>query len=175
MDIVKGIEYGADDYIVKPFNPEVLRTKVKRLIKSRMDLKQVYMKLMMATNTPEPDKEEEEKPKEDPFIRQIFDIVENNLQNPTFNVKRLAEMLNMSQPTLYRHVKMLTNYTIIELIRGVRLKRAAELLRTRKYSIQEVSEMVGYNDAPTFRKHFVEFYGTTPSTFANKEEAEEKK
>jgi transcriptional regulator GlxA family with amidase domain len=70
---------------------------------------------------------------------------------------------------------MLTNYTIIELIRGVRLKRAAELLRTRKYSIQEVSEMVGYNDAPTFRKHFVEFYGTTPSTFANKEEAEEKK
>jgi transcriptional regulator GlxA family with amidase domain len=65
---------------------------------------------------------------------------------------------------------MLTNYTIIELIRGVRLKRAAELLRTKRYSIQEISEMVGYNDAPTFRKHFVEFYGTTPSTFLNKEE-----
>ena len=149
-------------------------SKVKRLIKNRIDLKQTYMKLMMENNTANVTEEEKEK-KEDPFIRQLFDYVENNLQNPDFNVKRLAEMLNMSQPTLYRRVKMLTNYTIIELIRGVRMKRAAELLRTKKYSIQEVSEMVGYNDAPTFRKHFVDFYGSTPSTFASKAEANEKK
>ena len=174
-NIIKGLESGADDYILKPFNPDILSSKVKRLIKNRMDLKQTYMKLMMASNTTDTVEQDSEGPKEDPFIRQIFDIVEKNLQNPDFNVKRLAEMLNMSQPTLYRRVKMLTNYTIIELIRGVRLKQAAELLRTRQYSIQEVSEMVGYNDAPTFRKHFVEFYGSTPSTFVSKEEAQEKK
>ena len=173
---VKGIDIGADDYILKPFNAEILRSKVKRLIENRQNLKQAYMKLMMASGNKEADSEQEESgQKEDPFIKQIFEIVENNLQNPDFNVKRLAEMVNMSQPTLYRRVKMLTNYTIIELIRGVRLRHAAELLRSKKYSIQEVSEMVGYNDAPTFRKHFVEFYGTTPSTFANKEEAAEKK
>ena len=173
---VKGIEYGADDYILKPFNAEILRSKVKRLIENRQNLKQAYMKLMMTSGSMESNnKQEDNTQKEDPFIRQIFEIVEKNLQNPEFSVKRLAEMLNMSQPTLYRRVKMLTNYTIIELIRGVRLRNAAELLRAKKYSIQEVSEMVGYNDVPTFRKHFVEFYGTTPSTFANKEEASEKK
>jgi len=88
------------------------------------------------------------------------------LQNPDFNVKSLADMLCMSQPTLYRKVKQITGFTIIELVRGVRLKEAAELLKTKKYGIQEVSEMVGYNDVPTFRKHFVALYGTTPSTFA---------
>lgn len=172
-NMIKAIELGANDYILKPFHPEILRSKVKRLIQNRVNLKQSYMKLMMTSTINEVPKEEEEK--EDPFIRQIFDIVEKNLQNPDFNVKKLAEMVNMSQPTLYRRVKMLTNYTIIEVIRGVRMKRSAELLRTRKYSIQEVSEMVGYNDAPTFRKHFVDFYGTTPSNFANQEETNRKK
>lgn len=170
-NMVKAIELGANDYILKPFHPDVLRSKVKRLIQNRVNLKQTYMKLMMA-KAEEAQKEEE---KEDPFIRQIFEIVEKNLQNPDFSVKKLAEMVNMSQPTLYRRVKMLTNYTIIEVIRGVRMKRSAELLKTRKYSVQEVSEMVGYNDTPTFRKHFVDFYGTTPSNFANQEESNGKK
>ena len=177
-DVVKGIELGADDYILKPFNPEILRTKVKRLIKSRVELKQIYTKLLMPSISTIGDTQEENEIAieiEDPFVTQILKIVNDNLQNQDFNVKKLAEMLNMSQPTLYRRVKQLTNFTIIELVRGVRLKRSAELLRTKKYSVQEVAEMVGYNDIPTFRKHFVDFYGTTPSTFNSKEETEDKK
>ena len=176
-NIVKGIELGADDYILKPFNPEILRTKVKRLIKSRTELKRIYTKLLMPSITVNGSQEENTETIiiEDPFITQILNIVNENLQNPEFNVKKLAEMLNMSQPTLYRKVKQLTNFTIIELVRGVRLKRSAELLRSRKYNVQEVAEMVGYNDIPTFRKHFVDFYGTTPSTFNSKEDTEGKK
>ena len=71
---------------------------------------------------------------EDPFITQILNIVNENLQNPEFNVKKLAEMLNMSQPTLYRKVKQLTNFTIIELVRGVRLKTFCRI--TEKPQIQ---------------------------------------
>ena len=158
-NIVKGIELGADDYILKPFNPEILRTKVKRLIKSRTELKRIYTKLLMPSITVNGSQEENTETIiiEDPFITQILNIVNENLQNPEFNVKKLAEMLNMSQPTLYRKVKQLTNFTIIELVRGVRLKRSAELLRSRKYNVQEVAEMVGYNDIPTNRKHYVDF------------------
>lgn len=168
-NVVKGIELGADDYMAKPFNPEILRIKVKRLIKSRQELKQLYGRLLKPTATTLEEVEESVEESEDPFITQIVQIVENNLQNPEFSVKRLSEMLNMSQPTLYRRVKLLTNFTIIEFVRGVRLRRSAELLKSRKYNVQEVAEMVGYNDIPTFRKHFVDFYGTTPSTFGRDE------
>lgn len=101
-NIVKGIELGADDYILKPFNPEILRTKVKRLIKSRTELKRIYTKLLMPSITVNGSQEENTETIiiEDPFITQILNIVNENLQNPEFNVKKLAEMLNMSQPTL---------------------------------------------------------------------------
>lgn len=173
-DVVKGIELGADDYILKPFNPEILRTKVKRLIKSRIELKQIYSKLLMPSGKQlEDNAQEEPGVVEDPFIAKILNIVSQNMLNPEFSVKKLSEMLNMSQPTLYRKVKQTTNLTIIELVRGVRLRKSAELLKTRQYTVQEVAEMVGYNDIPTFRKHFIDSYGTTPSTFSRDEAGSE--
>ena len=109
--------------------------------------------------------ESEEAKAEDPFITSVIKIVEENICEADFSVKKLASELNMSQPTLYRKVKQSTDYTIIELIRGVRMRRAGVLLKTKQYGVQEVAEMVGYNDIPTFRKHFVDAFGTTPSTY----------
>lgn len=173
-DIIKGLEIGADDYILKPFTPKILKVKVKNLIEGRVNLKKMYTKLLVTP--PEESTVSEANAKkaeiEDPFISTVVKIIEENIQEPDFNVKKLASDLNMSQPTLYRKVKQCTDFTIIELIRGVRMRKAAILLKKKIYPVQEVAEMVGYNDIPTFRKHFVDTYGTTPSTFADSDAAE---
>ncbi|WP_195354896.1 hybrid sensor histidine kinase/response regulator transcription factor [Bacteroides ovatus] len=170
-DIIHGLELGADDYLLKPFTPSILMAKVRNLINGRQALKRIYSQLFML---PEKDAVEtgdateqviEEVKKEDPFISSVIKIVEENICEADFSVKKLASELNMSQPTLYRKVKQSTDYTIIELIRGVRMRRAGVLLKTKQYAVQEVAEMVGYNDIPTFRKHFVDAFGTTPSTY----------
>lgn len=169
-DIIKGLEIGADDYILKPFVPQILKIKVKNLIEGRVNLKKMYTKLLV---TPAEERSETQNVEtkeagiEDPFISIVVKIIEENIQEPDFSVKKLASDLNMSQPTLYRKVKQCTDFTIIELIRGVRMKKAATLLMKKQHSVQEVAELIGYNDIPTFRKHFVDTYGTTPSTYAN--------
>lgn len=169
-DIVHGLELGADDYVLKPFTPSILKAKVHNLITSRQALKQMYTKLLMlpgmdSVETAEPEQAEEAVAVEDPFISSVIKIVEENICKSDFSVKKLAADMNMSQPTLYRKVKQSTDYTITELIRGVRMRRAAVLLKTKEYGVQEVAEMVGYNDIPTFRKHFVDAFGITPSTY----------
>ena len=169
-DVVHGLEIGADDYMLKPFTPSILKAKVRTLLNSRQMLKQMYTKLFMLPGTDAAGVSETEQPDEpvkveDPFISSVIKIVEDNIGKADFSVKKLAAEMNMSQPTLYRKVKQNTDYTIIELIRGVRMRRAAVLLKTKQYAVQEVAEMVGYNDIPTFRKHFVDAFGTTPSTY----------
>lgn len=168
-DIVRGLELGADDYILKPFTPSILKAKVRNLINGRVNLKQMYTKLLVLPEhgNSETDEGTEEVKMEDPFIASLVKIIEENIREADFNVKRLASDMNMSQPTLYRKVKQSTDLTIIELIRGVRMKKAAGLLKQKVYAVQEVAEMVGYNDIPTFRKHFVDTFGSTPSTYAN--------
>lgn len=170
-DAIKGMELGADDYIIKPFNPEILKTKVKRLIKNRQDLKDFYSQLInpqseKESNADNRQKIAEELEQKDPFMSKLLGIIEDNISNKEFSVKKLADSMNVSQPTLYRRVKQATDYSIIELIRATRLKKAAKLLKTHAHSISETAELVGYSDIPTFRKHFTEYYGATPSSFA---------
>ena len=159
-----------------PFDIEVLKSKAKRLIRNRMELKRTYTKLLIpSSNTEEQgtaNEGTETNNMEDPLVTKVLQLINDNIQNPDFSVKKLAEMLNMSQPTLYRKIKQLTNFTLIEVVRGVRLKRAAELLKSKKYNVQEAAEAVGYNDIPTFRKHFVDLYGITPSAFSKEENNE---
>lgn len=163
IDVIKGVQMGADEYVMKPFNPQVLITKVERLILRRKQLKRIYTKSLMLKITPKESGETEVE--EDTFMQMVTNIVEANLTNEAFNVQMLAKQLNTSQPTLYRKIKQHSNLSVIEVIRSVRMSKAASLVMENRYSIQEISERVGYNDSNTFRKHFTEQFGVPPSKF----------
>lgn len=161
-DLLKSTRIGVDDYIMKPFNPEVLKAKAENLIGMREQLKRIYTKTLMLKHTEEVVETEDAA---DPFMQQVIGIVEANLTNPDFSAKSLAGLLNLSQPTLYRKMKQQSNLSIIEVIRSIRISKAASLIMQKKYSIQEVAEMVGYNDISTFRKHFTNQFGVSPSRY----------
>jgi len=82
----------------------------------------------------------------------------------------LAEQLNMSQPTLYRKIKQRSELAAIDMIRSVRMSKAASLIMENRYSIQEIAEIVGYSDTRTLRKHFTEQFGVSPSKYIDKPE-----
>lgn len=157
-DIIKSAQIGVDDYMMKPFNPEILKAKVDNLILRREHLKRIYTKsLMLKQAAPETE--------EDEFMQKVINVIEANLANEDFSVQMLADQLNMSQPTLYRKIKERSELSIIKVIRSVRMSKAASLIMEHKYSIMEISEMVGFNDPNTFRKHFTEQFGVLPSKY----------
>ena len=163
-DVITGIEAGADDYITKPFDVEILRSKLNSLVKRREQLKQYFTNTLAGTSNADPDTNEPSVPS-NPFMDLVVKNIEMHLDDSTFEAKVLADSLNMSLPTLYRKIKQFSDCSILELTRTIRLKKAAELIQTQQYSVQEVSEMVGFNDTATFRKRFTEQYGTTPSQY----------
>ena len=164
-DVIAGIECGADDYITKPFDVEVLRSKVNSLLKRRDEMRRFYTSNPVGAH---PEGEKTVKKDDSPsnlFMDAVISTIEKHLDDPSFEAKILADSLNMSLPTLYRKIKHYSDSSILELTRMVRLKKAAELISMQRYSIQEVSEMVGFNDTATFRKRFTEQYGVTPSQY----------
>lgn len=167
-DVLQASKIGVDDYMMKPFNPEILKSKVQNLILQRERLKRIYTKtLMLKQQESESDGEENNAP--DDFIRQIIHVIEAHLADENFNVKILADQLNMSQPTLYRKIKQRSELAAIDMIRSVRMSKAASLIMENRYTIQEIAEMVGYSDTRTLRKHFIEQFGVSPSKYMGKE------
>lgn len=158
-DVITGIEAGADDYITKPFDMEILRSKINSLMKKRDDMKRYFSNSSAASHN------EENTLSTNPFMDAVVKNIEKHLDDSTFEAKVLADSLNMSLPTLYRKIKQYSDLSILELTRNIRLKKAAELLASQQYSVQEVAEMVGFNDTATFRKRFTEQYGVTPSQY----------
>ena len=154
---IEGLETGADDYIIKPFSVGILQTRVRNLIASRKLLRERYSKEInlqpqnLAITSPD-----------EVFLKKVMAYIEKNMANHTLNVEDLGKEIGMGRVTLYRKIKALTNQTTVEFIRGVRIKRAVQLLEKDQFNINEVAYMVGFIDVDYFRKCFKEQYGYPP-------------
>lgn len=99
------------------------------------------------------------------FVEKLELLVLDNLQNPQFSVEELAEKLNISRSSLHRKLKKDINKSVTEFIREVRIRRAIELMKTKKYNLDEICFFVGYNSHSYFTRSFKKIYGKTPKEF----------
>ena len=160
---IGGLEGGADDYIAKPFNMQLLGLRIRNLIRVREQLKEKFSysrdltPSAVAANALDED-----------FLNRILAIVEQNIDECEFSIDNLAQLMMMSRMQLYRKIKALTGQAPNTLIRNIRLKRAAQLLDTRQYNVSEVAYKVGFSDLKYFRERFKEQFGVTPSDYLPK-------
>ena len=157
-DKVKGYGIGADSYMVKPFEPSLLKTVIENIIKSRMDLKakfsgEVESKIGLLTHSPI----------DEEFLAKVTGLINDNLSELDLSTEFLCDKLGVSSSKLYRKIKELTDLAPNEFIRTIRLKKAAQLLKTKKYNVSEVTDLVGFNDPLYFSRCFKKQFGFPPS------------
>ena len=158
--IVDGYDCGADDYIVKPFETELLVKKVNNIIATGENARKQFSFTDMDRSTSiysEFDKK---------FLKDCLSIIKDNLDNSQFTVEFLAEKMSVHRRTLLRKFNGLTGKSPIDLIRHTRMSKAAELIRNKKYRVNEVALMVGYEDTNRFSQAFKQFFGVSPSSFS---------
>jgi len=162
VDKVKGYDMGADGYLVKPFEPLLLKTVIENIIKSRLELKQkfsgeVESKISLLTHSPI----------DEEFMEKITNLINDNLSDVELSTDFLCDKLGVSSSKLYRKIKELTDLAPNEFIRTIRLKKSAELLKTKKYNVSEVTNLIGFNDPLYFSRCFKKQFGFPPSKLIN--------
>lgn len=155
---IEGLTLGADDYLTKPFNIEVLKLRIDKLL----SLKQKGMKGTLID--PEPQKIEITSLDEQ-LVEKAVKYVENNMHRPELTVEEMSADLGMSRVHLYKRLKQLTGKTPIEFIRVIRLKRAAQLLRESQLNVSEIAYRCGFNNPKYFSKYFKDEFGVLPSLY----------
>jgi signal transduction histidine kinase/ligand-binding sensor domain-containing protein/AraC-like DNA-binding protein len=155
-----GYQSGADEYLAKPFNLEILLLRIEKLIAQKNQRQSAFSKKI------------EVNPKEititsidELLIEKALGYMEKNMDNPDYSVQQFSQDLGMDRTVLYKKMQSITGLAPSEFIRSIRLKRAAQLLIQGQYPVAEVAEKVGFNTQKYFSKYFKEAFGVPPSKY----------
>lgn len=162
---IESYKAGADSYISKPFNFEMLQVRVQKLIEQRETRKETFKKNIEITpseiTTTSLDEE---------FVKKAVAFVEKNMDDSEYSLEDLSSDLGLSKTHLNRKLTVILNMKPLQFIRSIRLKRAAQLLVGSQYNVVEIADKVGFNTIKYFNRYFKEEFGMTPTQYreANK-------
>lgn len=164
---IESYKVGADSYISKPFNFDVLQARVKMLLTQAQKRKTAFRQDVEIEPSAVTITSLDEK-----MVKKALETVEANIDNPSFSTVQLGEALGMSRSQLYRKFESVTGMSPAEFIQRMRLKRAAQLLRDTKLNVSEIADMTDFNSIKYFNKHFKEEYSKTPTEYRNSQAAQ---
>ncbi len=176
---VSGLQTGADVYLTKPFSIQVLELQIRNLLASRERLWQQFRQQLNM----DPAEQAAESggtvsienlsstpvalhPLDEAFLKNITEMVEENMGDPAFGIAYLSKKAAMSQPVLFKKIKAITGMSANDFVKSLRLKKATQLLQENRYTVYEIAFMVGYEDSKYFSKEFKKQFGKTPSEYA---------
>ena len=157
---VSGLETGADAYITKPFSMDLLLLNVRNLLQSRATMRQKFIQQVnlqpqdITINSTD-----------HAFMIKILGYIESHMSDESFGVPELAQKIGMSQPVLYKKIRTMTSLSVNDFIKSIKLKKAAQLLTENRYTISEISYLVGFSDPKYFSREFKKQYGHTPRMY----------
>ena len=160
---IEGLNAGADAFVEKPFTMDFLMKQVQNIF-SRLDRTRDYY----ARNTGVEETTPPGSPSDRAFMEKISDIITEHLSEEDFSIDRIADIVGMSRSTLYRKIRGITQLPPGELIKVVRLNKAAEMLRSGNYRVSEVGFLVGFNSVSYFSTCFHKQFGLSPKEYMGK-------
>ncbi|MBP2833010.1 response regulator [Aquimarina sp. U1-2] len=162
---IEGLETGADDYITKPFNPIVIKTKIASILSNREKLKAFLQNKVKFEPAYDHIVQFDE---EEAFIQEAIELVKINFQNNEFGIRDMVNTFHMSQSSLYRKIKSLTGLSLTGFIRSVRLKHAGQMILSSNAKLSHIAYEVGFNDYNYFKKSFKKHFECLPSAYRSK-------
>lgn len=162
-DEIRGLECGADEYVTKPFNMNLLKRRIRKLLDDSMKSQRKFKEKLDVNPS-----EITITSLDEQFLSSAIKCVEENMASPDFSVETMSGMLGVHRTQLYKKLISLTGKAPADFIRLIRLKRAAQYLAKSQMFVSEIAYTVGFSSPKLFTKHFKEEFGVSPRDYQNK-------